>query len=114
MFGNILFTTYLYLAPLQNQPPEVFYKKGVLKNSHNNTCVVVFFNKVASLRPEATLLRKILRHGCFPVNFAKFLRMLILNTFERLLLPLGSSNNICLMQHYIICEMINLYKGNWN
>ena len=32
-----------------------------------------FFNKVAGLR-TATLLKKSLRHRCFPVNFAKFLR----------------------------------------
>ena len=31
------------------------------------------FNKVAGLKP-ATLLKKRLRHSCFPVNFAKFLR----------------------------------------
>ena len=31
------------------------------------------FNKVAGLRP-ATLLKKRLRHKCFPVNFTKFLR----------------------------------------
>ena len=31
------------------------------------------FNKVAALRP-ATLLKKILWHRCFPVNFEKFLR----------------------------------------
>ena len=31
------------------------------------------FNKVAGLR-FATLLKKKLRHRCFPVNFAKFLK----------------------------------------
>ena len=36
---------------------------------------VSFFNKVADLRPE-TLLKKRLQHKCFPVNFAKFLRIL--------------------------------------
>ena len=49
--------------------PEVFYKKGVLKN----------FTKFAgkhlcqSLTP-ATLLKKRLWHRCFSVNFVKFLR----------------------------------------
>ena len=33
----------------------------------------LFFNKVAGLRP-ATLLKKRLRHMCFPLNFAKFRR----------------------------------------
>ena len=32
-----------------------------------------FFNKVADLRPE-NLLKKRLWHNCFPVNFMKFLR----------------------------------------
>ena len=35
------------------------------------------FNKVAGLRP-ATLLKKRLWHKCFPMNFAKFLRTLLL------------------------------------
>ena len=33
----------------------------------------LFFNKVAALRP-ANLLKKRLRHKCFPVIFVKFLR----------------------------------------
>ena len=36
-----------------------------------------FFNKVAGLRPT-TLLKKRLWHRCFPVNFAKFLKILFL------------------------------------
>ena len=74
----------------QKQPPEVFYEKSVLRNFAKftgNTCAVVsFFNKVAGMRP-ATLLKKRLRHRCFPVNFAKFLRTSFLkNTSGRLLL----------------------------
>ena len=56
-------------------------KKGVLKNfaklTGKHLCQSFFFNKVALLKP-ATLLKKILWHGCFPVNFAKFLRTLFL------------------------------------
>ena len=52
-------------------------KKGVLRNFAKLTgkflCQSLFFNKVAGLRP-ATLLKKRLRHKCFPVNFVKFLR----------------------------------------
>ena len=56
----------------------MFCEKGALKNfainSQENTCArVSFFNKVAGLRP-ATLLKKRLRHRCFPVTFTKFLR----------------------------------------
>ena len=57
--------------------PEVFCKKGVLRNiakfTGKHLCQSLFFNKVAGLRP-ATLLKKRLWHRCFPVNFAKFLR----------------------------------------
>ena len=59
------------------QPPEVFCKKGVLRNfvkfTEKHLCQRHVFNKVAGLRP-ATLLKKSLWHRCFPVNFAKFLR----------------------------------------
>ena len=52
------------------------------KSSHWN----LFFHKVTGQKP-ATLLKKILRHRCFPVNFAKFLRTPFSeNTFGRLLL----------------------------
>ena len=44
----------------------------------------LFFNKVAGL---SLLLKKSLRHSCFPVNYAKFLRAPFLqNTSCRLLL----------------------------
>ena len=61
---------------MQKQPSEVFCKKGFLKNSSNsqeNTCVRVFLNNVAGLRP-ATLLKMRLWHRCFLVNFRKFLK----------------------------------------
>ena len=56
--------------------PEVFCKKGVLRNSTKFTgkhCQGLFFNKVAGLRPT-TSLKKSLWHRCFPVKFTKFLR----------------------------------------
>ena len=60
--------------------PEVFCKKGVLKNFSKfigkHLCHSLFSNKVAGLR-----------HKCFPVNFAKFIRTLFLRyTSGRLLL----------------------------
>ena len=52
-------------------------KKKVLRNFAKFTgkplCQRLFLNKVAGLRP-ATLVKKRLRHRCFPVNFAMFLR----------------------------------------
>ena len=42
---------------IQKHPPEVFYKKGVLRNfakfTGKHLCQRVFFNKVAGLRPQA-------------------------------------------------------------
>ena len=52
--------------------PEVFCRKGVLRNiakfAGKHPCRSLFFNKAAGL------LKKRLRHWCFLVNFAKFLR----------------------------------------
>ena len=46
----------------------------IFQSSKENICIrVPFFNKVTGLRP-ATSSKKRLRHGCFPVNFAKSLR----------------------------------------
>ena len=48
----------------------MFCKKSS-RNLQENTCARVFFNKVAYLRPE-TLLKKRLWQRCFPVNFTNF------------------------------------------
>ena len=56
-----------------------FVKKLFLKFSRNpqeNTCATdSFLNKVAGLRPETFREKNWLWHSCFPVNFAKFLRI---------------------------------------
>ena len=63
--------------------PEVFCKKGVLRNltkfTGKHLWQSLFFNKAAGLRLRltlrpATLLKRRLWHRCFPVNFVKFLR----------------------------------------
>ena len=60
---------------IQKQPPEVFCKKGVLKNlakfKGKHLWQGLLFNKVAGPRP-ATILKKRFWHRCFPVSFAKF------------------------------------------
>ena len=73
--AQLCYLTLCHCHTLQNnahagshkQPPKVFYKKGFLKNfakiAGKRLCQSLFFNKVAGLR-----------HRCFPVNFAKFLR----------------------------------------
>ena len=80
--------------------PEVFYKKGVLRNfakfTGKHLCQNLVFNKVIGPRP-ATLLKKRLLNRCFPVNFAKFLRALSYRT------PLGTValvNIFCLLYKY--------------
>ena len=55
-----------YFAFIQKVRPEVFYKVDVLKHFRSNRPV--------RFRP-ATLLKMKLWHRCFPVNFAKFLRI---------------------------------------
>ena len=70
---NIEYTIFL----CRSSRPEVFCKKGVLKNftkfTEKHLCQSLFLNKDAALRP-VTLLKKRLWHRYFPVNFAKFLR----------------------------------------
>ena len=78
---------------IQKQPPEVFCKKGVIRNfakfKGKHLCQRPFFKKVAGLRP-ATLLKESLWHRCFPLNFAKILRTAFLqNTSGRLFCLLG-------------------------
>ena len=74
----------------QKQPPEVFYKKGLLKTfakfTGKHLCQSLFFNKVAGLR-SATLLKMRLWYRCFPVNFAKFWRTPFLQNTSGRLLP---------------------------
>ena len=75
-------------SQFRSSRPEVFYKKGVLRNFANFTGKhlrqALFFNKIAGLRP-ATLLKKRPWHWCFPVNFAK------LNTFSYRPPPVAAS-----------------------
>ena len=56
--------------------PEVFCKKGALKNfekfTRKNLYQSLFFNNIVGLRPT-TLLKKRFWQRCFPANFTKFL-----------------------------------------
>ena len=73
---------------------EVFYKKEIylkisfVKFIGKHLCWRLFFIKVAALRPD-TLLKKRLRRMCFPMSFVKFSEISCLqNTSGRLLLSL--------------------------
>ena len=67
-----------YYFVSRSSHPEVFCKKvtlQILQNLQENTCASVsFFDKVAAIRP-AILLKTILQHRCFPVDFARFVRI---------------------------------------
>ena len=64
-----------YSTNYRSSRPDVFYKKGALRNLVKFTVKYLrqslFFNKVAI----ATLLKKRPWRRCFPVNFTKFLRI---------------------------------------
>ena len=73
------------------QPSEMFYKKrcswNFAKFTGKHLCQILFFNKVAGLRPKpVTSLTKRLWHGCFPIDFAKFLRTPVFKEHLRWLL----------------------------
>ena len=83
LFNPIVISTFY-----RSSRPELFCRKGVLRNfakfTGKHLCQSVFFNKVA----PATLLKKRLWHRSFPVNFAKFLRTPFLTEHIRWLLLL--------------------------
>ena len=66
-----------HTAIVRSTRPEVFCKKGVLRNftkfTGKHLRQSLFFNKVAHLRP-ATLLKRRLWQSWFPLNFVIFLR----------------------------------------
>ena len=93
--------------------PDVFCKRGVLRNfaklTRKHLRQILFFNKVAGLRP-ATLLQKSLWHRYFPVNFVKFLRtpIFIEHLWWLLLNCTEMAKYTCGLKHKIQCK--NLAK----
>ena len=71
---NLFLNFQKILENFRSSLPKLFCKKGVLENFKKFTgkhlCRSSLLNKVAGLRP-AILLKKRLRHRCFPVNFLK-------------------------------------------
>ena len=88
-FLSNLFQIYLWPQTFGSSRPEVFCRKGVLRNfaklTGKHLSQSLLFTKAASLRP-ATLLEKRLWRRCFPVNFVKFLRTLFFTEHLRWLL----------------------------
>ena len=120
--------------PFRSSCPEVFYKKGVLRNFAKfigkHLCQSLFFNKVAGLGP-ATLLKKRLWYRCFPLNIAKFLKTPFLTKHLRwLLLSFGKNDKHiprkmslyflkgfyfrCLLGHARVLFFYNRLKVNLN
>ena len=76
---SLIFLLFGSWSLVRSSHPDVFCKKGVLRNFAKSTgkhlCQSLFFTKVAGLRPKAcNLIKKRLWHKYFHVNFAKFLR----------------------------------------
>ena len=63
---------------LQKHPPEVFCKKGVLKNFSTFTGKHLFLSLFAGLQ-VLNFIKKRHQHLCFPMNIAKRLKTPILN-----------------------------------
>ena len=87
---------------VRSSRPEVFCKKGVLRNfakfTGKHLCQSLFFNEVTSLSP-AILLKKRFWHRRFPVNLAKFLRTPFLTEHLRWLLLKRSEITILTTTH---------------
>ena len=88
--------------------PEVFCKTGVLRNFAKFTIKhlpqSLFSNKVAGW--DCNFIKKKLRHRCFPVNFAKFLRKLF---FQRTS-PVAASKLMPFVEHPITVSLRKLVK----
>ena len=79
--------TKLHEPELINQPPEMYYKKLLLKisqNSQGNTSARFSFLINLQASPY-NFIKNRLWHTFFPVNFAKFLRTPVLQNISRLL-----------------------------
>ena len=84
---NKLLLTLLLLLMLQSFADvlEDSSFKNVVKFTEKHLYRILFFSKVAGFQ-VGTFFRKRLRQKCFPVNFANFLRTLILQNTSKLLL----------------------------
>ena len=87
MYDRVLNMT---LSMYRSSRPEVFCKKGILRNfvkfTGKHQCESLFFRLFCRLNP-ATLLKKRLSQRCFLVNFAKFLK----KTFSYRIPPVAAS-----------------------
>ena len=92
-----MYSTFKPLDKVQKQYRRCYVRKCILRNFEKFTgkrlCQILFYDKFAHLKP-VTLLKKRPWHRCFPVNFAKFVRMSFLQNTSGRLLPKVWDNNI--------------------
>ena len=73
-------------AVAQRCSVKKYFLRNFAKFTGKHLCQSLFFNKVADLRPEALLIKRLCQR-CFPVNFSRFLRTPFLTEhIQRLLL----------------------------
>ena len=105
-------TYFFQIFFVQKQPLEVFYKKIGLRNFAKFTrkylCKSLFFNKIAGLRPEISLQKR-LWHRYFPANFAKFLRTPFLTERIRWLLLFFILTEL----KWLACLIKNCFFMDW-
>ena len=111
MIRNLVFFIFEFcFSRAQKQTPDVFCKKKVfLKTSQNlqeNTEARASF----LIKLPAALLKKRLWHRCFPVNFAKFLRVAPLRVAQNCNLKL---TNFFLTEH-LWCRLLEMYVVSKN
>ena len=111
---KIVYENFLVTFQIQKQLPDVFGKKGVLRNfakfTRKHLCQSLFFSKVAGLKP-ATLLKQRLWHKCFPVKFAKFLIIpFLIEHLQWLLLQISKLEKIQAFQKLILREKFTFFQ----
>ena len=106
-FSESRFFRVQVLVPgFRSSRPEVFCKKGVLRNFKKFT-----EKRLCQSLLPSTLLKKRLQHRCFPVNFVKFLRTaFFIEHLWWLLLELGGleKKELCYR-----CFPENIFKFFW-
>ena len=101
-----------YNSCSQEQPPEMFYNRAVMKNF---TDLESLFNKVVRLQ-SCNFLKKRLQHRCFPETVEKCLRAATLkNICKRLLLYLTGFFRTTVFTEVIFQNSLsNIFVSNFN
>ena len=90
-------------VPCRSSHERCSVRKCVLRNftkfTGKHLCQSLFFNKVAGLR-LVTVLKKRLRHRCFPVSLVKFLRTSFLHR-----LATASDPRVLFQDHFYVISI---------